>query len=190
MNEKELIEKAKDKSNEAIKELLMMYGNLIEFKISKYYIAGMDLDDLRQEAKIAFLDGVNSYDEGRGNFSSFIALCIDRHFINLIQNSKRQKNMALNSAISMQTQFGDDESLEVKDKIESSTLSPEEIALKRENLNESFMNVYNMLSEFEKKVFLQYVEGFEIGEIANNLGAEYKVVDNAMQRIKGKLKKK
>ena len=51
---------------------------------------------------------------------------------------------------------------------------------------ESFMNE---LSETEKKVISYYLAGFSYAEVAEKLSMTEKAVDNALYRVKTKLKK-
>ena len=58
-----------------------------------------------------------------------------------------------------------------------------------ENLNELVVGIEKELTDFELKVFELKKNGFNYREIAEALGVETKKIDNAIQRIKVKIKK-
>lgn len=55
-------------------------------------------------------------------------------------------------------------------------------------MNEIFEKIYSALSELEWRVFQLYLSGLAYNQIALKLGVSVKTVDNAMQRVRRKLK--
>ena len=67
--------------------------------------------------------------------------------------------------------------------------SPEEMVIDRENLEQLEKIIEKELSGFEKQVLDLYLTGMRYTQIAKVLGRDEKSTDNALQRIKNKLKK-
>lgn len=67
--------------------------------------------------------------------------------------------------------------------------SPEEMVIDRENVKSLERTIEKELSTFEKEVLDLHLTGMGYVQIAKVLGKDEKSADNALQRIKGKLKK-
>ena len=66
---------------------------------------------------------------------------------------------------------------------------PEEQIIERENLEALENAIERELSDLERQVLDLYITGMSIKEVSAVLGRDEKSTDNAMQRIKTKLKK-
>jgi RNA polymerase sporulation-specific sigma factor len=66
--------------------------------------------------------------------------------------------------------------------------NPEEIAISKESAEIFKKKIDTLLSEFEKKVLVMFLNGDSYESIANTLNKETKAIDNALQRVKRKLK--
>ena len=67
--------------------------------------------------------------------------------------------------------------------------NPEELMIDRENVEQLEQNIQKELSPFEKQVLDLYITGMNYVEIAKVLGKDEKSTDNALQRIRTKMKK-
>ncbi|MBD5522619.1 MAG: RNA polymerase subunit sigma-70, partial [Lachnospiraceae bacterium] len=67
--------------------------------------------------------------------------------------------------------------------------NPEELLIDRENVEDIERAIETELSAFEKQVLDLYITGMSYSQIAKVLGKDDKSTDNALQRIKGKLRK-
>ena len=67
-------------------------------------------------------------------------------------------------------------------------MNPEEIIINREATEILRRKIEGKLSKFEKEVLKQYLNGCKYEEIGAMLGKESKSIDNALQRIRKKLK--
>ena len=67
--------------------------------------------------------------------------------------------------------------------------SPEEVLIDRENLEQLKSAIDKQLSPLEKQVLDLYLTGMGYVQIARVLGRDEKSTDNALQRIRGKLRK-
>ena len=68
--------------------------------------------------------------------------------------------------------------------------SPEEMVIDRENVTQLEQVIEEELSSFEKQVLDLYLTGMGYQQIAKVLARDDKSTDNALQRIKTKLKKR
>ena len=67
--------------------------------------------------------------------------------------------------------------------------NPEELLIDKENVERLERTIEKELSGFEKQVLDLHMTGMRYSEIARVLGRDEKSTDNALQRIKSKLKK-
>ena len=112
---------------------------------------------------------------------------------NAIEASKREKHTPLNNYVSLYAS-SDDENRDGKtifiDLISAGEISnPENLLIDKENVERIENLVEQELSSFEKQVFDLYITGMKYTQIAKVLGRDEKSTDNALQRIKSKLKK-
>ena len=70
-----------------------------------------------------------------------------------------------------------------------SGLNPEEMVIDKENVDRLEMLIERELSNFEKQVLDLYLTGMGYQQIAKVLGRDDKSTDNALQRIKSKLRR-
>jgi RNA polymerase sporulation-specific sigma factor len=180
--------------DETVDYIMNKYKDLVRKKAASMYILGADRDDLIQEGMIGLFKAVRDYDAGRdASFSTFADLCISRQMYSAIKSLSRKKHMPLNSYISIyasreDSDQGSDVSLE--EILESdSNLIPEQYVLDQENLKILEENIDKDLSELERQVLDLYITGMSIKKIAGVLGRDEKSTDNAMQRVRAKLKK-
>ena len=67
--------------------------------------------------------------------------------------------------------------------------NPEDMLIDRENVERLQGEIDSALSEYEKRVLTLYLGGMDYTEIAATLMKSDKSIDNALQRIKGKIKR-
>ena len=67
--------------------------------------------------------------------------------------------------------------------------NPEEMMIEQENMEQMEMAILRELSELEKQVFELHLTGMNYTEIAKVLGRDEKSTDNALQRMKTKIRK-
>lgn len=185
--------KAKNNDKKAIEKLLKENESVIQAQVSKFFVKGMEEEDLKQEASIAFLDSIKTYDpEQNDNFPAFASICIERRLITLLSSSQRQKYMALNTSLSLDNFMfvSDEDKVLFLDILECETDSTEEKILKAERMKEFKTAAENILSDFEFKILNEYLKGFTYKEMAEAFDTNEKAIDNAIQRIRNKLKQK
>lgn len=67
---------------------------------------------------------------------------------------------------------------------------PEKLLIAREQIEDRNARIKKELSKLEQQVLKLYLQGLSYEEIAEQLGKTEKSIDNALQRIRGKLSKK
>lgn len=190
--DEELTEDAKNGDKEALDYLLKKYKDLVDVKVSKFFIVGAEREDIVQEGMIGLYKAIKNYNkEKESSFKSFANMCIERQLITAIKTSNRQKHIPLNSSISLNaTAYDDDSDVELLDKLNSQTLEdPLETITKKEYYKDIETKIDESLSDFEKQVLKRYARGESYTYIAEKLDAPVKSVDNAIQRIRKKANK-
>ncbi len=190
----ELIIRSREGQSDITDYLMEKYKDLVKVKARSMYILGADNDDLIQEGMIGLFKAIRDYDAGRdASFYTFAELCISRQIYTAVQASRRQKHIPLNNYISLYgnvSENADDEERYLIDALQpTGDLSPEELVIDRENMSVLEQRIEESLSAFEKQVLDLYVTGMSYVQIARVLGRDEKSTDNALQRLKGKIRK-
>ncbi len=190
LKDEEIIVEIKQGNDEALAYLLDKYKNLVNIKISKYFIVGAEKDDIFQEGMIGLYKAIKDYDSNKqSSFKSFANICVERQLITAVKSSNRQKHMPLNTYLSLNNSAynNDDESTELLDTFNSNTIEdPLETIMKKEYYNQVQEAVNKNLSKFEKQVLDRFLKGESYVKIAEKLDSPVKSVDNAIQRIRKK----
>ena len=194
-SDEELISRLRDGESEIMDYICDKYKFLVLSKAKSMFILGGDSDDLIQEGMIGLFKAVRDYDYGRdASFYTFADLCISRQMYTAVQASNRKKHSPLNCYISLyagrDSQEGSGElSLEIEGLSSKEDSDPEQIMINRENYEHLNELIEKELSNFEKQVWDLYLTGMTNTQIAKVLGKDAKSTDNALQRLKNKLKK-
>ena len=197
LTDEELVESFQDGDSSVVDYLLEKYKNLVKGKAKSMYILGADKDDLIQEGMIGLFKAIRDYDFGRDTlFFTFADLCVSRQMYSAVRSSNCKKHYFLNTYISL-----DGSSAGEEDETYGSGVSlgnavsvgennnPEDIFLNKES--EIFLEkkIEEELSDFEKQVLDLYLTGMSYSQIAKVLGRDEKSTDNALQRVKNKIRK-
>ncbi|MBQ8327721.1 MAG: RNA polymerase sporulation sigma factor SigH [Lachnospiraceae bacterium] len=175
--------------------IMEKYKNLVRSKAKSMFILGADKDDLIQEGMIGLFKAIRDYDSGRdASFFTFADLCVSRQMYTAVQSSNRKKHEPLNKYISLNAsseEIVEDSSGQEFMNILANSIdqSPEEIIIDRENIKLLSEKIEQELSTFEKQVYDLHLTGMAYTDIAKVLGKDEKSTDNALQRIKNKLRK-
>ena len=164
------------------------YSRLVRICARPYFLAGGDSEDLTQEGMLGLLSAIREYHPAQnGSFKAYAELCIRRRIYSAIKSASRQKHIPLNSGVSLEDAFGDDERPSNIHVIPALRRTPEEQVLARESADEFFQSFSRCLSPFEQKVLHLYLDGFSYQAMAASCGRDDKAIDNAIQRIRRKL---
>lgn len=191
----ELIARLRDGESEIADYLINKYKDLVRLKARSMFILGGDSEDLIQEGMIGLFKALRDYDFGRdASFSTFADLCVSRQMYTAVQASNRQKHSPLNTYISLYASQNEGErKSEDADFLHflgaEESASPLDILIDRENIDSLEKKIDEVLSPFEKEVLELRLTGIGYVEIARILGKDEKSTDNALQRIKAKIRK-
>ena len=194
LTDEQIISEIKNGDEEALSYILEKYKDLVNVKVSKYFIIGAEKEDTVQEGMIGLFKAIKNYNaEKQNSFKSFANICIERQLITAIKTSNRQKHQPLNSYLSLNTaayENNDDDSVELLETFNSKTIEdPLETIMKQEQYNEVETAVNKNLSKFEQKVLCGFLNGESYTVIAKKLNTPVKSIDNAIQRIRKKATK-
>lgn len=180
--------------------LLRRYEGFIRWAVGRSFLKGADLDDILQEARIAWVEAVNDYDPFRHpNFLTFAEMVIRRSIYNAMQSSLAKKHTPLHGYESFSEPAGKGDppetmrgqvnpsSLTVGDTLPTSEPSPSEqyAAAESEQLLREFLDA--SLTPIEHGALTGFLDGETYEDIARRLGVTPKAVDNALQRSRAKL---
>ncbi len=192
-NDNELLSYIAENHEEAGEILYEKYKPLIVKTANKMYkgcqATGIDVNDLIQEGMLGLHQATKSYSERKNaSFYTFAKTCIERKMLSLIVSAKRQKNKILNESLSLDVEADNGERLNLEELVGSDKDDPFRCLLAAESEYELLEKIQQQLTDLENKVFLLKVHGFDYNEIGVVLGKSPKSIDNALQRIKSKIK--
>ena len=186
-SDEELIVRLRDGESAITDYIMDKYKNLVRSKAKSMYILGADREDLIQEGMIGLFKAIRDYDTGRdASFFTFADLCVSRQMYTAVQAAGRQKHAPLNTYISLYAGSAENdvsgrgEEWELMDSLASGFEKNVELLEKV---------IERELSNFEKQVLDLHLTGMTYSQIARVLGRDDKSTDNALQRIKAKLKR-
>lgn len=124
---------------------------------------------------MGLLSAAESYKADRGvKFSTYANVCVRNRML-----SSLKKNLPVEAS------GLDDDQLEA---LADMGNIPEDIVIERERRSYLYDRIFSDLSELERQVFQLFLTGASYGGIASELGITRKTADNAMQRVRRKLK--
>lgn len=193
VTDEELICRLREGETAITDYIMEKYKYLVRNKAKSMYILGADRDDLIQEGMIGLFKAIRDYDSGRdASFATFADLCISRQMYTAVEAARRMKHTPLNFYIPLNKVPDGEERGETDFEqtfLSKAERSPEEMLIDKENVERLNEMIQRELSEFEKQVFDLYITGMTYSEIARVLGKDEKSTDNALQRLKNKIKK-
>ena len=189
----ELIDRLRRGEESIMDYICDKYKNLVRSKAKSMFILGADNDDLIQEGMIGLFKAVRDFDSGRdASFYTFADLCISRQMYTAVQASKRQKHFPLNTYVSLDSTDNAPDEQEgwlTEFMTDRTELSPEELFLDKERVAYLEEAIDRELSDFERQVLDLYLTGMSYSQIARVLGRDERATDNALQRLKAKIRK-
>ena len=183
--DEKLVEMSKSGDNLATETLILRYKNLVKGIARSYFLADGDPEDLLQEGDIGLFKAIEGFN-GTSSFKSYAYLCVKSAVISAIKKANSNKNKPLNNYISISGIDGSD--TDKSDIVVDSGVNPETGYINKETEFELKENIKNTLSLLEYKILTKYLAGYSYLEIGSELSKPVKSIDNAIQRIRKKLK--
>ena len=189
LSDEQLIEKLRDGDDKIMDYILGKYKPLVLGKANAMYLIGGDTDDLIQEGMIGLFKAIRDYRADReSSFFHFAELCITRQLYSAVEASNRKKHAPLNSYVSLYSKT-DEEGKSLAETLPTDGMDdPEEMVIEQENIELFWENVRKRLSPLARKVLDAYLTGLNYRQIAEQLGKSPKAIDNALSRIKSKIR--
>ena len=186
--DEQLIERLRSGETQIMEYILDKYKPLVRKKANAMYLIGGETDDLIQEGMIGLFKAIRDYDAGREtSFFHFAELCISGQLYNAVEASNRKKHAPLNSYVSFYA-GSEEEGQSLLDSLSSGEIgNPEDMIISQENAKQFWKQLRERLSGMEQQVLDEYLSGLNYKQIAQRMGKSPKAIDNALQRIKGKI---
>ena len=152
---------------------------------------GIDHDDLIQEGMIGLFKAIRDYRSDReASFFHFAELCINRQLYSAVEASNRKKHVPLNTYVSFYSQTTEEGKSLAETLLTDQMDDPEQLVIEQENFTAFWEQLREQLSALERQVLDAYLEGKNYRQIAEELGKSPKTIDNALSRIKGKIRQR
>ncbi len=158
-------------------EALALYAPLVKSRALKYVSGNVELDDLIQEGSIGFLTAYLRYRAELSGFTTFAVRCIDSAIIDYLR--RQNKN----------SQIPDELVVDIDDfDIADRSVNIENSLAVKDEYRKMLDKAHSVLSEIEFSVFSDLLRGYTNREIAVRCSLSGQAVNNAVQRIRRKLK--
>jgi RNA polymerase sporulation-specific sigma factor len=171
------VKNGKPLSFDAVYSLYLPLIQSATVKLMKAYgISSSEEDDISQEAALALYKAALAFDTATGvSFGHYAKICIQNRIISYIRSNKSR-----GEASDIPYEFYCDT---------PAGSTPEELFISAEAISELNEKISSSLTEFEAAVFRLYLEDLSYEDISHAIGRPKKSVDNAISRIKAKLRK-
>jgi len=170
---------AKEGDGDAFARLAEEYKPMLDAAVASYKsdLCEQDVEELHQEALLAFHRAVQSYELLYGNvsFGLYAKICVGKALVSALRQFKKNAGVVVIP-------------LDELEPSEFVTGDPASFVIEKENAAELRAFIRENLSKYENSVWWMHYSGMGIDEIAESLGSTKKSVSNALSRIKRKLR--
>ena len=178
--EKDILLLAKEGDSEALNFIIKKYRYVAEKIAYKWTSSAIEPEDLIQQGMIGILAAIKSYNADKGTaFSTYCYTCVYNSIQTALRKATRKKVVPQNDIVPLEEEFVDGTAASLS--AEDSFLAGESVSLLLQQLDKS-------LSKLENDVLRLFLVGCSYSEIGKKLNKEPKAIDNALQRIRKKLK--
>ncbi len=187
LSDQQVAELVNEGNMDAFVELTARYMGLIRGKASAFRGVPIDAEDLYQEGLLGLLHAAHSYrSSGSASFKTYAGVCIYHQMVTACRSALSRKNLPLHNFVS----FHDAEQNDcwTTSLMSDQIANPETLLIDRENLEGLRARINQSLSKMEQEVLFLYLNGCTYQEIAQKQAVTVKAVDNAIQRVRKKLK--
>ena len=189
MTDEQLICKLRAGEREITDYIMDKYKFLVRKKAKAMFLIGGETEDLIQEGMIGLFKAIRDFkEEKESSFYHFAELCVNRQIYTAVEASNRKKHAPLNSYVSLYSGTNED-GVVLADSLTTSIMeNPEQMMIEQENLVQFMEQLKERLSKMERQVVDYYLAGLNYVQIAEQMGKTPKAIDNALQRIKTKIR--
>ena len=184
----ELIKRFKEGDEVAFEALLQRYRPLIKKIARSYYVRGYEEEDFHQIGAMAFHKAVLNFEEKEtSTFYSYVLSCIRNKIVSQCRKYIQKTEYAMDYE-------------DIAKVMESSSMYTVEKSEVLEEEKDTMLYAYraelskllskdDFFAPLERKCLEGFIEGLSYLEIAEKHGIEIKKVDNALSRIRAKIRK-
>lgn len=181
-SDEQLVLSARNGDTDSLAQLIVRFLPDIRAKAGRYTLVGLEQEDLVQEGLIGLLRAVKSYDSTRkASFATFASRCILFRMLGTVHLFLEQKHLPLSNYLPI-------DSLQQVAGLSDHSADPLEVYLKQEEEQLRRQKIKTLLSGLEQETLTLYLSGLSYEEMAQQLGCSAKAVDNALQRVRRKLR--
>ena len=164
------------RGNEAeLAAIMARYMPLIRRAARRAVGPGLDFEDAVQEGIIGLFSAIQTYGEDKGaSFSTYAAVCV----ANAVSSAKKAAGRKKHSPLNQSVPISDEQSIP----------GPEEATIASEQVQVTLKKARTVLSALEKSVLRLYLDGYSYRQIAASLKINEKAVENALGRVRKKLR--
>ncbi|MBQ9709530.1 MAG: sigma-70 family RNA polymerase sigma factor [Clostridia bacterium] len=164
----------------ALDEIIERCSHVVKNVSRRYFLIGADTDDLYQEGFLGLIKAAKSFAPGKSTFIHFAFICVNTAVVSAVRKYAGDKNRILNDGLPLSEV---DNALSVAE-------NPEELFIENEDRLELVSSMNEKLSSFEREILSLYLSGMSYAEMQSRTGKPFKSIDNALQRIRKKIKNK
>ena len=180
ISDEKLVRLCKDGLQDAFTALSVRFIFVLKNKAEDLKGQGVEVDDLFQEELIGLNNAVMSFDESAGaSFRTYAGVCIRNRMVSAVRSANSSGNLISNNALPL---------CEQTDTPSAAMTEPENALAAGEALKDIMKVIEAELTELERNVLSLYLEDKSYEEISAELGKSRKACDNAMQRVRRKLR--
>ncbi len=181
VSDAELTRRVRENDPDAFSELSARYLWLIRAKARSFQGPSFpEEEDLLQEGFLGLYAAANSFEEqGEASFQTYAGVCIYNCMVSAARKHGSRKNRPLNESLPLD---GPDAALMAAEN------GPEDLLEVREQFQQLLRQMNQILSPLERRALSLYLGGCKRAEIPKRTGISLKVFDNAMYRVRSKLK--
>ena len=165
----DLIVKSRSRDDAAFSEIVRRYTPMLNKVISSFSGATVSRDEAFSEACVALHKAVLSYDFERVDvtFGLYSRICVKRRLSDLFSSTKRAAE--LDEAVNV-------ENIVAGDSVEAMLVFKEQV--------QNFISIARaVLSDYEYRIFMLYIQGYDTRAMCEELSKDKKSVENAKARM-------
>jgi len=169
---------AKQGDEKAMTDLVQMY--LPKADMLAHHLLHAEKDDLVQEALISLLSAIAAFNDTVGvTFETYAMVCMKNAMLAAQKKSLAKKRFGTKLSLS---------DLDEQALTSGDDFDPQQIVVQMETLDGLIKLADKALSKYERTVLGLYLQGYSYSDISSRLDKPEKSVDNALQRVRKKLK--
>ncbi len=161
--------------NDAMRALLERFLPMVQQTARRLSLPAADFDDACQEGLLAVVDAARRYSPEKGSsFAAYAGVSVKNRLLSMLRNRQKLSNPDIVDGVSPD--------------IVPSTTQTEDTVMNRARIEAVRSAMDSKLTEKERKVLLYLAEGYRYDEMAAMLGVDVKSVNNAIFRMRKKLR--